>query len=29
VNPETLIRQRFEKFRKMGAFRDELATSAS
>ena len=25
VNPETLVRQRFEKFRKMGAFRDELA----
>jgi acetyl-CoA carboxylase carboxyl transferase subunit alpha len=29
VNPETLVRQRFEKFRRMGAFRDELAASAS
>ena len=28
VNPETLVRQRFEKFRKMGAFRDELAVAA-
>jgi acetyl-CoA carboxylase alpha subunit len=25
VNPETLVRQRLEKFRRMGAFRDELA----
>jgi acetyl-CoA carboxylase carboxyl transferase subunit alpha len=29
VNPETLVRQRFEKFRKMGAFRDELATASA
>jgi len=29
VNPETLVRQRFEKFRKMGAYRDELAVAAS
>jgi len=27
VNPETLVRQRFEKFRRMGACRDELAAS--
>ncbi|MDI9404723.1 MAG: acetyl-CoA carboxylase carboxyltransferase subunit alpha [Limnohabitans sp.] len=26
MNPETLVRQRYEKFRKMGAFRDEMAT---
>jgi acetyl-CoA carboxylase carboxyl transferase subunit alpha len=28
VNPETLVRQRLDKFRRMGAYRDELATSA-
>jgi acetyl-CoA carboxylase carboxyl transferase subunit alpha len=27
VNPETLVRQRFEKFRRMGSFADELATA--
>ena len=29
VNPETLVRQRFEKFRKMGAFRDEMAAATT
>jgi acetyl-CoA carboxylase carboxyl transferase subunit alpha len=29
VNPETLVRQRFEKFRRMGAFRDELAPASA
>ena len=29
VNPETLVRQRFEKFRKMGAFQDEMAGASA
>jgi acetyl-CoA carboxylase carboxyl transferase subunit alpha len=29
VNPESLVRQRLEKFRKMGAFRDEMATASA
>jgi acetyl-CoA carboxylase carboxyl transferase subunit alpha len=29
VNPETLVRQRFEKFRRMGSFHDELAVTVN
>lgn len=29
VNPETLVRQRLDKFRRMGAFHDELAASSA
>ena len=29
VNPETLVRQRLDKFRRMGAFRDELAGASA
>jgi acetyl-CoA carboxylase carboxyl transferase subunit alpha len=29
VNPETLVRQRYEKFRRMGAFEDELAAATA
>jgi acetyl-CoA carboxylase carboxyl transferase subunit alpha len=29
VNPEALVRQRLAKFRKMGAFRDELSVTTA